>query len=195
MPLASAIILLFLVMDPVGNIPIFITVLSRVDARRRTRVLVRELLLALFVMVVFLLGGRFLLNLLQISDPALTIAGGVVLFLIAVRMIFPSSEGMFGEIPEGEPFLVPLAIPLVAGPSALATVLLLVAREPASQGKWLLALSSAWLMSAAILMLSAPIGRILSRRGLAASERLMGMVLTAIAVQMLLNGIARFLGS
>jgi multiple antibiotic resistance protein len=194
MPLFSAAILLFLVMDPVGNIPLFVSALSQVEARRRTRVLLRELVFALLVMIVFLFSGRPVLKLLQLSDPALTIASGIVLFLIAIRMIFPSRESMFGENPEGEPFIVPLAIPLVAGPSVMATVLLLVAREPTNQDKWLIALLFAWLMSAIILMLSIPMGRILGSRGLIACERLMGMLLTAIAIQMLLNGFTRFLG-
>jgi len=194
MPFWSAIILLFLVMDPLGNVPLFVTALAQVNQTRRVRVLLRELVIALAVLVAFLLGGRFLLELLQISEPALTIAGGLVLFLIAIRMIFPPAEGVFPESTEGEPFIVPLAIPLIAGPSAMATVLFLVAREPSNTLKWLGALGAAWAVTAMILLLSAPIGRFLGRRGAIAVERLMGMILTTIAVQMFLNGVRQFAG-
>lgn len=193
MPLLSAIILLFLVMDPVGNIPLFVASLGEVSRERRLRVLVRELLIALAVLLLFLLVGRYALDLLQVSEPALSVAGGVVLFLIAIRMIFPSPEGMFGRSPDGEPFIVPLAVPLIAGPSTLATVLLLVAKDPQSLPKWLLAVSCAWLAGSAILLLAAPLGRLLGTRGLIAVERLMGMILTTVAVQMFLTGIGEFL--
>src|SRR5262245_45079711 len=107
-------------MDPLGNIPFFLAALQPVDPARRTRVVVRELLIAYGVMVIFLFAGQHLLGLLHISEPALTIAGGVILFLIAVRMVFPSPHQSGHEDVEGEPFVVPLAIPYVAGPSLLA---------------------------------------------------------------------------
>jgi MarC family membrane protein len=194
MPLLSAVVLLFLVMDPIGNVPLFVAALSKVSAARRFRVLVRELLIALAALLLFLFIGRHVLDVLQVSEPALSVAGGVVLFLIAVRMIFPSPEGMFGRSPDGEPFVVPLAIPLIAGPSTLATILLLVAREPESLLRWLLAVTCAWLAGSAILLLSAPLSRLLGSRGLIAAERLMGMILTIIAVQMFLTGLGKFLG-
>lgn len=194
MPLLSAIILLFLVMDPIGNVPLYAVALSRVDPARRYRVVIRELLIALVVVLVSVGVGRPIVRLLQLTDPALTISGGVILFLIALRMVFPPADGAgLVDFPEGEPFIVPMAIPLVAGPSVLATVLFLVAREPGSILKWLLAAFVAWVGTAAILVLSAPIGNFLGPRGMIALERLMGMVLTAIAVQMFLTGLASFL--
>lgn len=195
MDIWSAMTLLFLVMDPVGNVPLFVAALAGIEARRRLWVVARELLIALAVLLAFLLVGRAVLDLLRVGEPTLSVAGGVVLFLIAVRMIFPSGEGVFGKGPEqAEPFIVPLAVPLVAGPSALATVLLLVAREPHSLPKWLLAVTAAWAASAVILLLSAPLSRLLGSRGLIALERLMGMVLTMVAVQMFLTGLGKFLG-
>jgi multiple antibiotic resistance protein len=194
MSLASAIVLLFLVMAPVGSIPIFVSVLARVDSRRRVTVLIRELLVALLLLVIFLLLGRHILDLLQVKRPALTVAGGVILFLIAMRMIFPTAETPFGQAPEGEPLVVPLATPLIAGPSAAATVLLLVATDPAALPKWGLALLVAWMMTSALLLASTQLSRVLGERGLAALERLMGMLLTVIAVQMFLTGISSFLG-
>jgi multiple antibiotic resistance protein len=189
----SAVILLFLVLDPLGNVPIFVSVLARVEPRRRTRVITRELLIALLVLLVFLVAGEWVLRVLQVTDPALTISGGVILFLIALRMIFAAPEAVFGEEPGEEPFIVPLAVPLVAGPSALAMVLLLVARDPRRIAMWLAALLVAWFATAVILLLSAPLSRALGSRGLAAIARLMGLILITVAVQLFLNGLSRFL--
>jgi len=185
----SAAIVLFLVMDPLGNILLFVTALRSVPVARRKRVVVRELLIAYAVLVVFLFTGEHLLHVLNISGPALTIAGGIVLFLIALRMVFPSVDNTLAENIKGEPFLVPLAIPYVAGPSTLATLLLLMSREPQRWPEWLLALSCAWLASAIILVLGGYIGGFLGRRGLLALERLMGLLLVALAVQMSIEGL------
>ena len=130
MTILSAAILLFLVMDPMGNVPVVVTLLAGFDHRRARRIVVREMAIALAVLVLFLLAGRWLLDLLHISEPALGIAGGIILFLIAVRMIFGGTREMFGDAVDGEPFVVPLAVPLIAGPSAAATILLLMARQP-----------------------------------------------------------------
>jgi len=189
----SAAVLLFLVMDPFGNIPFFLDALGNVEPGRRQRVILRELLLALVVLVFFLFFGRYLLRALQISESSLTIAGGIILFLIAVRMIFPGRAGVFDEAVDGEPFLVPLAVPFVAGPSAMASVLFISGLAPERWPEWLLALLLAWSAAGGILLLSGALGRYLGRSVLAAMERLMGMLLTAVAVQMSLTGIRRFL--
>jgi multiple antibiotic resistance protein len=185
----SAALLLFLVMDPLGNVPFFLTALKSVEPARQRLVVRRELLIALGVLVFFLFAGRYILLLLHISEPALTLAGGVILLLIAVRMVFPSAEKPLQEDVEGEPFVVPLAIPYVAGPSTLATELLLMSREPERWPEWLLALWLAWLASSAIILCASGLGRFLGRKGLIAIERLMGMVLITVAIQMLLTGI------
>jgi MarC family membrane protein len=191
MTIVSAAFLLFLVMDPLGNIPFFLSALTGVEPARQTRVVVRELLIAYGVLVGFLFAGLHLLELLHISEPALTIAGGVILFLIALRMVFPSPERPLQEEVLGEPFIVPLAIPYVAGPSALATETLLMSREPQHWPEWLAALTLAWLACAAILLLGSRLRHYLGPRGLIALERLMGMVLVAVAVQMFLNGLEK----
>jgi len=188
----SAILLLLLVMDPLGNIPVFLSVLSRFDRRRARVILLRELLIALAILVVFLFAGRLILQWLQVSEPALSISGGVILFLIALKMIFSDIHEIFGKSSEGEPFVVPLAVPLIAGPSALATVLLLMARQPSRWPAWLTAVFCAWLVCGAILLLGSFFSRILGNRGLIAMERLMGMLLTTVAVQMFLTGIRQF---
>jgi MarC family membrane protein len=189
MNFVSAAILLFLVMDPLGNILLFVAALQHVAPERRARVVARELVIAYGVLVLFLFTGEHLLGWLGISGQALTIAGAIVLFLIALRMVFPSAENSLAEHVSGEPLLVPLAVPYVAGPSALATLLLLMSREPTRWPEWLGALTCAWLVSAAILVMGARIGRFFGERGLRALERLMGLLLVALAVQMFLEGL------
>ena len=184
----SAAILLFLVMDPIGNIPLFLAALRPVDPMRRPWVVAREMAIAYALLVAFLFVGRPLLATLAISEPALTIAGGIVLFLIALRMVFPAEHGALGEHVEGEPFVVPLAVPYIAGPSALATVLLMTSRDPGRRADWFLAISAAWLASALILLVGAKLSRFLGEKGITAIERVMGMVLVASAVQMFLDG-------
>lgn len=193
MTLASAVVLLFLVVDPFGNVPFFVAALERVAPQRHRRVVARELLFALAVMVGFLFLGRPLLAVLGISEPALSIAGGVILFLIALRMVFPPPGRGAAEELEGEPFLVPLAVPYVAGPSVLAAELLLMSREPERWATWLLAVLLTWLATAVIVFSGSAIAARLGRRGLIAIERLMGMLLVAVSVQMLLNGIDAYL--
>jgi multiple antibiotic resistance protein len=195
MSVYSATVLLLLVLDPLGNVPLFMVALKDVPPERRVRVVFRELCIALAVLAFFLFCGRFVLSLLQIQEPALSIAGGLILFLVAIRMIFPAQHDQFGEAMGGEPFIVPLAVPLVAGPSAMATVLLMVSREPERWPQWAIALGVAWALTAAILVSSSGLSRRLGQRGLIALERLMGMILTTIAVQMFLTGIQQFLAS
>lgn len=188
MTLVSAAFLLFLVMDPLGNVPPFVSTLSRVAPERRTKVLARELLIALGALLLFLFFGRPLLGLFGIREESLAIAGGIVLLLISLRMLFPGAVAGDEEL-EGEPFVVPLAIPLVAGPSSLATILLLAGRPDANPWALSGALLLAWSASSAILLLSPLIQRALGRRGLVALERLMGLLLVALAVQLFLDGV------
>jgi multiple antibiotic resistance protein len=189
MKLSSAVLTLFLVMDPLGNIPPFLSVLKNVQPERRRRVLVREILIAYVVLLVFLFLGKRVLA----QQETISVAGGIVLFLIALRMVFPQDRGLFGETLEGEPFIVPLAIPLVAGPSALAVLLLLEQSGTNVTSRLLLAVTLAWALSALILLSSTLLYRVLKQRGLIAMERLMGMLLVMLAVQMFMNGVADFL--
>ena len=194
MEIISAATLLFLVMDPLGNIPVFLSVLEDVAPQRRTRVLVRELLLAFVVLVVFLYFGQYVLGFLQLSQHSIRIAGGIILFLIALKMVFPVKRSAHAEEEiQGEPLLVPLAIPMVAGPSAMAIVMLMASNNPDRMTDWLLALFAAWLLSSLILVSANGLKRFLGQRGLVAMERLMGMLLIALAVQMLLEGISAYI--
>ena len=190
----SAATLLFLVLDPLGNIPIFLSVLEDVAPERRTRVLLRELVLVLLVLLAFLFFVHYLLGFLQLSEHAMRIAGGIILFLIALKMVFPMQRSAHAaEELQGEPLLVPLAVPMVAGPSAMAVVMLLATNSPDRMTEWVLALMAAWLLSSLILVSATGLKRFLGRRGLIAMERLMGMLLIALAVQMLLEGISAYL--
>jgi len=189
---ASAVVILLLVVDPIGNIPLFLSLLRGVDSRRRVRVIVRECVIAFIVLLGFVVFGRWILTLLGLSEPSLTIAGGVILFLIAVRMIFRGPEGVFGDTVDGEPFIVPLAIPAIAGPAAIATVVLLVSRAPERLPEWLGAVSVAMLVTLACLVFAERVAKLVGERGLLAFERLMGLILTAISVEMLLRGIETF---
>jgi len=194
MDILSAATLLFLVMDPLGNVPVFLSVLEDVKPERRTRVLLRELVLALLVLVAFLFFGQYVLGFLGLSEHSVRIAGGIILFLIALKMVFPimRSADATDEI-RGEPLLVPLAIPMVAGPSTMAVVMLLATNQPNRMADWLIALLGAWLLSSVILISANGLKRFLGQRGLIAVERLMGMLLIAISVQMLLEGVSAYL--
>ena len=189
----SAALLLFLILDPLGNIPVFLSLLKPLPSNRRRWVLIRELLIALGVLFVFLWAGRYVLAAMHLRQESVSIAGGIVLFLIGLKMIFPSPEGMFGETPEGEPFIVPMAIPLVAGPSGMAAVMLFSTQYPDRMWDWSLALFVAWLGTAVILFSATSLYKLLGKPVLIAVERLMGMLLVAISVQMLLDGVVAYL--
>lgn len=193
MTIASAALLLFLILDPLGNIPVFLGLLRSLPPQRQRIVVMRELLIALVVLMVFLWGGRYALELMHLRQESVSIAGGIVLFLIGLRMIFPPPEGLMGELPEGEPFIVPLAIPMVAGPSGMAAVMLMGSQEPDRMGAWSLALLIAWAATAAILFSATYLYKWLGSRVLTAIERLMGMVIVAISVQMFLDGLGVYL--
>lgn len=191
-PFASAVLILVLVMDPLGNVPLFVAVLRNVEQRRWFAIVARECAIAYGVLLVFVFFGNALLQLLGLSGSSLTITGGVILFLIALRMIFRHPEGIFGDTPDGEPFIVPLAIPSIAGPSAIATVTLLVANAPHRRLEWVVAVTVALGLTAAVLLTAERVAKLLGPRGLAAFERLTGLFLTAIAVEMLLRGVETF---
>jgi len=189
----SATILLLLVTDPLGNIPIFVAALRAVPPHRKPYVILRECMIAFAILLLFMVFGNRFMDLLGLSDVSLQIGGGVILFLIALRMVFPVPEGIFGTTPGGEPFIVPLAIPAIAGPSALATVLLLVSRDPGRLFEWVGALTVALLTVAVVLVFADRLQRRLGERVVIAFERLMGLVLIAIAVEMILKGLRAFI--
>ncbi|MFT5084833.1 MAG: multiple antibiotic resistance protein [Lentisphaeria bacterium] len=180
---------LLFVMDPLGNVPVFLSALKDVPAERHRRIILRELLIALAVLMVFLFAGKQVLVFLGLSQESIQIAGAIVLFLIAIKMIFPQKGGIMGESIDGEPFIVPLAIPCVAGPSTLAVLMLMANSEGSRTFDWVLALICAWLVSSVILLSATKLSIILGIRGLTAIERLMGMILVIMSVQMMLDGL------
>jgi multiple antibiotic resistance protein len=188
----SAAVTLFLIMDPLGNLPIFMSVLKTIEPKRRRIVLARELIFSLIIMLIFLFSGQAVLSFLSVKQETVSIAGGIILFLIALRMIFPQPGGVTGLPPGEEPFIVPLAIPMVAGPSILAALILLANQDHNRMLDWTIALGLAWFISATILMFSSVLHKILGERGLIAIERLMGMILVMISIQMLLDGVGQY---
>ena len=183
---------LSLVMDPLGNLPVFHAVLERFAPRRRLFIVARELIFALIILLVFLFAGTQLLRLLGLTQPSLNIAGGVLLFVIALRMVFPKSVREDREVEE-DPFIVPLAMPLVAGPSTIAVLLFLSSSQPDRIWDWCIALVLAWSVTTIVLLAASLLIRFLGARGTRALERLTGMILILIATQMLLDGVRAFL--
>jgi multiple antibiotic resistance protein len=181
----STTIIFFLIMDPLGNIPLFLSVLKDVEPSRRFKITFRELVIAYIALLLYLFLGRYVLDILNLTNEAIAISGGIILFLIAIRMIFPTEHGIFGDGPEGEPLIVPLAIPAVAGPSIMAVLMLTATTQ--SLLHLFVCITIAWFMTAALLLAATPLNKILGLRGLTAVERLMGMLLVMMAVQMLLT--------
>ena len=191
MSLYTAAILLLLVMDPLGNVLLFLSILKNVPASKRRRVILREAFIAYGILIIFLFFGQHLLDSMQLSDAALSISGGVILFMIAIKMIFPSDrKGSFQA--DKDPLIVPLAVPMIAGPSSMAIVMLMASQNSGELLTCFFALSIAWAITATVLYCGESIRKLLGERGLTACERLMGMILTTLSIQMLLNGISKF---
>jgi MarC family membrane protein len=191
----SATLLLIVITDPLGNTPLFISALKRVAPERRLKVILRECAIAFAVLLVFLLFGRQILGLLRLREETLKVAGGVILLLIAINMIFPGSGAkMGGGDEEGEPFIVPVAIPLISGPSAMVTAILIGAQDPGRMLEWVGSLAVTMLVTLVVFLASTRLEKVLGPRVIAAIERLMGLVLTAVAVDMLLGGVASYIG-
>lgn len=185
----SAAVLLFFLMDPLGNIPLLLSVLKGMDPKRQRKIIARELFFALIILLIFLFIGKPLLNFLSLGQEAVTISGGIILLIIGLRLIFPKPEGVMGHSPDGEPLLVPIAIPLVAGPSVIAMLILMTQSSNGDITDWLFALLIAWVFAAGIMTAAPFLMKILKEKGLHALERLMGMILVMMAVQMLINGL------
>ena len=194
MEILSAVILLALVTDPFGNVPLVNAMLAGVPPPRRRLVILRECAIAFALLMAFMFGGHKFLEVMHLSETSLSIAGGVILFMIAIRMVFAHPEGVLG-LPKRaiEPLIVPLAVPLIAGPSALATVMLMASREPEKIGMWGAALTAAMVFATVVLLAGTKLQEWLGEHAMQAIERLLGLLLTAVAVEMLLAGIRIFL--
>lgn len=185
---------LFFIMDSLGNIPAFQAILKNIDVKTRMKIILRELVIALVVLLIFLFAGTKILGFIGLSQPSLNISGGILLFIIALRMVFPSEQKFYYNYNE-EPFIVPLAVPLVAGPSTIAVLLFLSSSQPERVIEWSVSLLIAWSLSTVILVMSPVMLQYLGDKVLRAIERLMGMILILIAVQMILDGLSQFLGA
>ena len=187
MDLFSAAFLLILVTDPLGNIPAVVTLTAKV--KHPHRYILRESAIAFAVLVFFLFFGPTLLQALKLSEPAIRLAGGIILFLISLKMIFSGDDEWLGGPTADEPMIFPLAVPLMAGPSAVTTVMLFAAQAPDAKGTIFLAVAIAMLVSLVTLQAAPVLRRWMGDRGLAAMQRLMGLILTAISVEMLVAGL------
>lgn len=181
-------------MDPIGNISSFLKMVDGIDPKRQRMILLREMLIALLVMVVFNYIGEGIYDLLQISDPAVRLSSGVILFLIAVQILFPNLTGIRENLPKEEPFIIPFAIPLIAGPSVLATIMLYAHMEQ-SQPVMLISILCAWVAALLVMIVSRPLYKVMGDNGLMACEKLMGMVLVLIAIQRFLDGVEQYVAT
>jgi MarC family membrane protein len=189
----SATILLIFITDPLGNIPLFIAALRRVRPERRSRVILRECTISFSVMLVFMIFGRHILAVMNLTDEILRVAGGVILFLIALKMVFPDESRQPDEEENSvEPFIVPIAIPLISGPSAMATAMLIAGSNPRRMPEWIAALALSISVTFVVFRLSTWLQKRLGEQVITALERLMGLILTAVSIEMLLHGIAAY---
>lgn len=186
-------LMLWLVMDSVGNIPVFTSVLSHIPHEKHKKIILRESFFALVILFSFFFCGSYILDGMQLSHAALSIAGAIILFLIAIKMIFPAAKNKEQQVLL-DPFIVPLAMPLTVGPACITMIMLLRSNHPDHllASCWIIFV--AWFFTALCLYLGTYVTKFLGARGLTAIERLMGMLLTTLAVQMLLNGISQYIG-
>jgi Multiple antibiotic transporter len=185
----AAILLLIIIMDPIGNVPVFLSILKNIPLERRRIIIIRELLIAFIILLFFMFVGRYVLQMLEIEQSSLGVTGGIILFIIAIRMIFPGTKPLFSHNETTEPLIVPLAVPMLAGPSAIAAVILFMAQEPNRWVEWTFVVFIACLISGVILVSSETLGRKLGNRALIAIERLMGIILVMVSVDFILDGI------
>ena len=194
-PIFSTAFLIFFILDPLGNVPLLLSILKNIDKKKHSKIIIREMLIGLLILIVFLFFGEQFLNLFHLQTQAITIAGGIIFFVISLKMIFPSADGrdLFVMKKGDEPLIVPIAVPMIAGPAALATLLVLAKTNAEHSGALFLSLLLAWTMSAVVLLCSPYLYKLLKEKGLTALERLMGMLLLIMSVQMFIDGIRSLL--
>lgn len=193
MTFVSLTFMLFMIMDPIGSISSFLNMVKELPPQRRQWVVVREMLIALFTMILFAFIGEFILYILGINDLTVRLSSGTILFLAALKILFSSPDNPRANLPKGEPFITPLAIPLIAGPSTLATIML-YAHLPDTQAMIIPAIVISWAIAISVLLLAGPIERILGANGLRACEKLIGMILILLALQRFFEGFQQFIG-
>lgn len=184
-------LILFLIMDPIGNISSYLSMVEKIPERRQAWVAFREMLIALGAMLLFCLLGETIFNYLNLTEASLHFSAGIILFLVAIKILFLSPTSPRANLPKEEPFIIPLAIPLIAGPALLATIML-YAHLDKTTWNMLGAIFLAWAAASLVLAAAAPIKRIIGDNGLLACERLIGMLLIILGVQRFLIGIEEF---
>lgn len=190
--ISTAIVLTF-ILDPFGNVPLLLTILKDIDRKKHRRIIIREMLIGLVILVLFLFAGRSFLNLFHLETSSVSIAGGLIFLIISLKLIFPPADGSsIFSATGGEPFIVPIAMPMVAGPSALATLMVMANNHEGHLTELFFAVLIAWAVTALILLSSPLFFKLLRKKGLVALEKLMGMLLLIMAVQMLLNGVSEY---
>lgn len=194
MNLFSLVVILFLIMDPIGNISSFLSLLKDLPKQKRRKIIIREMLIALAAMVLFSVIGEYIFQILDIDETTVMLASGIILFLVAIKILFPSVDSLRANLPPGEPFVTPLAIPLIAGPSLLATIMLFARLEP-SPIIMLAAILIAWFLAVIVLLSGQRLQKLLGSNGLMAAERLMGMILVMLAIQRFAEGLQCFVKS
>ena len=190
MSLITVSLVLFLIMDPIGNISTYLKMVEGIDPKRQRMIVIREMLIALLIMLFFNFLGEWIFYIFQFSEATVRISSGVILFLIALQILFPTLNAMRSKIGKGEPFITPLAIPLIAGPSLLATIMLYAHLEE-SKSLMLGAIAISWIAAVLVLLLANPLNHIFGKNGLLAGEKLMGMILVMLAIQRFLDGITK----
>lgn len=194
-PIFSTAVLIFFILDPFGNVPLLLSILKNIDKHKHSKIIIREMLIGLLILVIFLFFGEQFLSLFHLETQAITIAGGIIFFVISLKMIFPDPNGvdMFATNKDDEPLVVPIAVPMIAGPAALATLLVLAKTNAQHSGALFISLFLAWGLAAVVLLFSPNLYNILKKKGLKALERLMGMLLLIMSVQMFIDGIRSLL--
>ena len=194
-PIFSTAVLIFFILDPFGNVPLLLSILKNIDKKKHSKIIVREMLIGLLILVVFLFFGEQFLNLFHLETASITLAGGIIFFIISLKMIFPDPSGsdMFATKKGDEPLVVPIAIPMIAGPAALATLLVLAKTNAQHSGALFISLLLAWGLASLVLLFSPLLYKLLKVKGLTALERLMGMLLLIMSVQMFVDGIRALL--
>jgi multiple antibiotic resistance protein len=186
-------LLLFLVIDPFGNLPFVLAVIGDAPTSRYRRIIIRETVLAFVILTIFALAGEQVLGYLMIEQASLMVAGGVILFLISLKMIFRSAKEIFDSDYRDDPFLFPIAVPSLAGPSAITAVMILRSQQLTSVEQLLAALFLVILATCIVLLLGRRISDWLGVRGIRAVEKLMGLLLNLVAVNMMLVGFKNFM--
>ncbi len=191
MDIISTAILLLFILDPFGNVPLLLSVLKNVEDTKKMPIIIRELLIGLAILILFLFFGEKILDIFGLEQQAITIAGGIIFFIISLKMIFPdpNSKGIFTTNNEDDLLIVPIAMPMISGPGAIATVILLAKSHPNQIGSVLASILLAWAITSIILILSPQLSKILKQKGLTAMERLMGMLLLMMSVEMFIKGV------